>query len=208
MNPLRERVKEHFPTVLLTLLSIVQALALELLWGQLIAATYLLEHSFVALLGWVQVAAALLGLVLIWVVYASNVMRFRWVPTTSDSVYPFFIGLLEFLMIESMGPEHFGEWMILMAIMFATMVYVSHATMRRARKDPSNQSFFSTVKPATAKDFLPHVACVSSLLVGGLFLYYSGNTGIIALLLLLMVLGLLLWQYIASAVFWKSSLVE
>ena len=35
MNPLRDRAKEHFPTVLLTLLSIVQALSLELWWQYL-----------------------------------------------------------------------------------------------------------------------------------------------------------------------------
>ena len=110
MNPMRNRVKEHFPTVLLTLLSIVQALALELLWSALQETRPLFELTWTALTGWTQITATVLGIVLIWVVYASNAMRFRWVPTTSDSVYPFFIGLMEFMQIEYLGTENLGQW--------------------------------------------------------------------------------------------------
>ena len=84
MNPIRKRAKDHLPTVLLTLLSIVQALALELLWSHLRAANYIFELSWLAFISWAQIAATFLGIVLIWIVYVSNVVRFRWVPTTSD----------------------------------------------------------------------------------------------------------------------------
>ena len=86
MNAMRERAKEHFPAVLLTLLSIVQALALELLWSHLQKADHLFALSAVNVTLWLQIVATFFGIVLIWVVYASNVMRFRWVPATSDSV--------------------------------------------------------------------------------------------------------------------------
>jgi len=88
VNTMRKRAKEHFPTVLLTLLSIVQALALELLWSHLRESPYLFELSWITAISWMQILATFLGLVLIWVVYANNVMRFRWVPVTSESVYP------------------------------------------------------------------------------------------------------------------------
>ena len=58
-------------------------------------------------------------------------MRFRWVPVTVDSVYPFLIGLLEFLLIETLGPEKLGLWLIIMAMVFALMNWVSHMTVRR-----------------------------------------------------------------------------
>ena len=127
MNAMRDRAKEHFPTVLLTLLSIVQALALELLWSHLRESEYLFAFSWPAFISWIQITATLLGLVLIWVVYASNVMRFRWVPVTSDSVYPFLIGLLEFMLIETLGPDEIGQWLILMSVIFGMMVWgVAH----------------------------------------------------------------------------------
>ena len=62
MNSIRERAKEHFPTVLLTLLSIVQALALELFWSHLVDAEGLYQLSWFAVLWWIQILATLLGI--------------------------------------------------------------------------------------------------------------------------------------------------
>ena len=122
MSSIRNRAKDHFPMVLLTLLSIVQALALELLWSQ-VRETYAAyqEVSLVATTWWIQVAATFLGLVLIWVVYAANAMRFRWVPATSDSVYPFLIGVIEFMLVEALEPGRTGLWLVLIATVFAMM---------------------------------------------------------------------------------------
>lgn len=208
MNLMRHRVKEHFPTVLLTLLSIVQALALELLWEHLKAAAYLFEWSMIALIGWVQVVATLLGLVIIWTLYASNAMRFRWVPTTADSVYPFFIGLVEFMLIESLGPGNGGVWMILMAMVFAVMVWVSHITMRRARYDADNDAFFAHSQPAKLEDFYLHIGVIGLLFVGGIVLLLIGSGGLVALLLTLMALAMLAWQYHLNALFWEASVAE
>jgi hypothetical protein len=108
MKTIRDRAKEHLPMVLLTLLSIVQALALELLWSYVRESTYLFEMTWTALLTWIQVGTNFIGIVVIWIVYASTAMRFRWIPTTSDSVYPFFIGLLEFILIETLAPAYMG----------------------------------------------------------------------------------------------------
>ena len=82
-NPLRTRAKDHLPTVLLTLLSIVQAFSLELMWAHVTTHDDLYRWSFITLLSWVQIFATFLGVLVIWLIYASLVMRFRWVPTTS-----------------------------------------------------------------------------------------------------------------------------
>ena len=80
MEEIRNRARANLPTVLLTLLSIVQALALEFLWGYFKETPDLLDVSWVNMLVWVQLTATLIGLVLIWIVYASHVIRLRWVP--------------------------------------------------------------------------------------------------------------------------------
>jgi len=87
-NPLRKRVKDHLPTVLLTLLSIVQAFSLELMWAHVTSHEDLYQLTFVVMLSWLQILATFLGVLVIWLIYASLVLRFRWVPTTSDSVFP------------------------------------------------------------------------------------------------------------------------
>ena len=208
MNAMRDRTKEHFPTVLLTLLSIVQALALELLWSHLSETDYLFESSWISAISWVQILATLLGLILIWVVYANNVMRFRWVPVTSDSVYPFLIGLIEFVLIETLGPEEIGVWFMFMALMFGMMIWVAHAHMRRARLDIENEAFFSSYKPAKFRDFYPQMTIVCALLLGGVYLLVSGNQGLLAMFALLAVNSMLGWQFYTAALFWKTTVAE
>lgn len=208
MSVMRDRAKEHFPMVLLTLLSIVQALALELLWSYVRGAGYLFEPSLIAIVSWIQIVATFLGLVLIWVVYASNSMRFRWVPVTSDSVYPFLIGLIEFMLVESLGPGETGNWLILMALMFGTMVLISHKTMRRARHDGDNDTYFSQFKPATLRDFGPHIAIVCGLTLAGIYLFVSGDRGILELLAAFATAGILVWQFFVSARFWRHTVGE
>lgn len=205
---MRERAKEHFPAVVLTLLSIVQALALELIWSYLHSVDYLYEFSWAACLSWLEIAATLGGIVLIWVVYASNVMRLRWVPVTSDSIYPFVIGLLEFMLIDALGPDTVGVWLLLMALIFAMMNWVGHTTMRRARLDPDNQAFFSQVKPAEIRDFYGEIATVSLLAAAGLYFVVSADTGIAALVALLATNALIGGQFHGTAGFWKRSMAE
>jgi len=71
-------------------------------------------------------------------------MRFRWVPSTSDSVFPFLIGLTEFMLIDTLGPDEIGQWLLLLAVVFSLMNWVAHTTMRRARLDSDNDAYFST----------------------------------------------------------------
>lgn len=208
MNTIRDRAKENFPTVLLTLLSIVQALALELLWSHLRETGYLFEPAWTTIVSWMQIFATFLGLALIWVVYASNVMRFRWVPVTSDSVYPFLIGLLEFMLIESLGPDEIGQWLVLMALVFGLMTWVSHANMRRARQDPDNEAFFREYEPATLRDFYPQMSIAFGLVFAGVVLLISESQGLLAVLALLAANILLGWQFYTSALFWKRSVSE
>jgi hypothetical protein len=208
VNPMRERAKEHFPTVLLTLLSIVQALALELLWSHFGEADYLFEPTWVAVISWVQVAATFLGIVLIWVIYSSNVMRFRWIPTTTDSVVPFIIGLLEFMLVETLGPEQLGAWFVLLAALFGMMNWIAHTTMQSARRDGDNEAFFRAVGPATLSDFAPQIATVAILALTGTYLWTTGDQGGFAITALLATGALLTWQYREATKFWKRSLAD
>ena len=208
MNLIRERAKEHFPTVLLTLLSIVQALALELLWSHLHEADYLYELSWISAISWIQIAATVTGIILIWVVYSGNVMRFRWVPATSESVYPFVIGLMEFMLIETLGPNQIGLWLIFMAVVFGLMNWVAHMTMRRARRDSDNSAFFATSEPARLRDFYPGLIIVGGLILSGLYLSASPESWDFAMFALLATNGALGWQFYQSADFWDTAVAQ
>lgn len=203
---MRERAKDSFPTVLLTLLSIVQALALELLWSHIMNTAYLFEMTWLAAISWVQITATFLGLVLIWVVYASNVMRFRWTPVTSDSVYPFVIGLIEFAHIASLDADEISNWLLLMALIFSTMTWVSHTNMKRARRDPDNASFFANRQPATLRDFYVTIAITLALITTGIIFRGNDAPGAGTMIVLLATNALLIAQFYSVARFWEQSM--
>ena len=208
MKIIRDRAKEHLPMVLLTLLSIMQALALELLWSHVRESAYLFDMTWTALLTWVQIGATFVGIVVIWVAYASTAMRFRWVPTTSDSVYPFIVGILEFVMIETLTPEYMGWWFYCLAMIFGLMTWVSHTTMRRARLDSENDEFFANLEPATARDFYPAFIIIFVLTLAGAYLAESGDRGVIALVAVFVAFVGLVRQLIVAARFWDFSVSE
>ncbi len=206
VNRIRERVKEQLPAVLLTLLSIVQALALELLWTGISDADELYHVTWTAAIQWAQMAADFLGIVVIWVVYASTAMRFRWLPSTGDSVYPFVIGVGELVLIASSRPEQLGAWFLDMAFVFAMMHWVAHHTLRRSRADPENAEFFDHVPPATVRDFYPAIATVAGLCaLGGCFYGFDvpASLGLAGAVLMNL---LLLWQLNNAHVFWERTM--
>lgn len=92
MESMRNRAKGMFPMVLLTLLSIVQALALEFLWDHMRHRGDLFELSLAVIPGWLQIAVMFNLIIIIWLMYAGMLMRFRWTPTTMDSIFPFLAG--------------------------------------------------------------------------------------------------------------------
>jgi len=208
MSTIRNRAREQLPMVLLTLLSIVQALALELLWSQATTSPYLFSGDPAAWLTWIQTATSFLGIIVIWLVYASTAMRFRWVPSTSDSIYPFIIGVLEFILIEMHTPERVGLWFVCMALIYALMSWVSHTKLRRARLDGENDEFFSRYAPATLRDFYPLFGIVAFLLSAGAYLQISGDRGGVATGAALCTCGILLWQMNVTARFWEMSVAE
>lgn len=194
------------PMVLLTLLSIIQALALELLWVHITESPDLLVLDWSALLHWVQIAVTLLGIILIWLLYSSMTMRFSWVPTSGDSVIPFGIGILEFTLISLLGVVHLGAWFMTLACVFAAGYWAMQTIMRRARHEQTNAEFFSTIRPATFRDFLPAVVIVTLLLLIGLALWLTGHTGVFALSALLLSAALMFRQIHLSVLRWRQSM--
>jgi hypothetical protein len=112
------------------------------------------------------------------------------------------------MLIEALGPEHVSLWFILLAIVFALMHWVTHQTMKRARKDPANAGFFKPRKPAVLRDFLRETMSIAGLVLAGLIVLIIGSHGVVALLLLLGANALLGWQFYQTSIFWELSIAE
>ena len=207
METMRTRATDLLPSLLLTVLSMVQALALELLWTRLRESPFLWAGDWGSLLGWGQVVAMLLGMSVVWLFYVSLVLRFTWLPTVSDSIIPFVIGLLEFTMIELMGPESLGPWFYNLALIFAVSPWASQKIFKRARQHEANREFFEAVSPASMRDYAPAVAAVAVLALFGMILQLSGSQGWLALCGILVAITALALQIKLLHHFWTLSLL-
>jgi hypothetical protein len=206
MDSMRNRAKDIFPMVLLTLLSIVQALALEFLWDHTRQRADLFELSVAVIPGWLQIAATLNVIVIIWLMYAGMLMRFRWTPTTMDSIFPFVIGLIQFLLIDIMGTKYFALWIMVLAVTFGVLVFIDHRAMRRARQDGANSEFFDRYAPATIKDFVPQVIMGVTMLSAGIWLQLSGHQGWFRVVILVGVFVAIGYETHKTAAYWRQSM--
>ncbi|MCX2983445.1 hypothetical protein EYC98_21505 [Halieaceae bacterium IMCC14734] len=202
MQQTTDRARELLPTVVITVLSMIQALALELYWTRFRESDYLWQSGWEAALGWVQLAVMLLGILQIWLFYVSLVLRFSWMPTMEDTLAPFIIGLLEFAMIDLMGSDDLGAWFLMLAAVFAVSIGASHLVFRRARRDPLNDYFFSNMAAATWRDYLSSLMVVALLIMVGSGLWLSGHAGAFALAGLLFALAALSYQLVLIHRYW------
>lgn len=203
METIRARSKDLFPAVLLTLISIIQALSLELLWGKVRESPHFWVGDWVTLLEVLQVAAVLQGILIIWLLYSSLVMRFRWVPSIWDSIIPFGIGILQFILIDLVGPDTMTAWFVGLALIFGVVAWASQTVFRRARRDPENRAFFEHTPPATLADFSSAFLAIGALLLFGLAIHLVGERSWIALLGLALANGCLSYQIELHRRFWS-----
>ena len=200
-----ERAKEMLPAIILTILSMIQALALELYWTRLVESELLWQGGIDSLLFWLQAVAVLVGIVLVWLVHVSFVLRFTWLPSLEDMVIPFIIGILEFAMIDLMHPEFVGLWMLLLAAVFAVSIAASHFTMRRARREPENDYFFRGMSPGTWRDYRHSIAAVAELISFGLVICFLPVGDLVAVLGLFVALAALGYQTRQTRRYWMHS---
>ena len=208
MVSIRERAIATFPSVMLTVLSMIQALALELLWTRVMESEFLWLGGWDALVGWVQVMAVLLGLLVVWLSYISQVIRFVWLPSIYDSVFPFGIGIVEFSLIECIGPGSLGPWFYSVALLLGTATWAVQRISRRARAHPSNREFFDDLAPATPRDFLPAGVLSAVFVILGLVLQATGEPGALALGSVGLALAVVAYQGENIRRFWESSLAD
>ena len=201
-----ERVKELLPAVILTILSMIQALALELYWTRIGEAEFLWNGGTQAIIGWLQLLVMLQGILLIWVYYVSFVLRFSWLPSVEDTLIPFAIGLLEFALIDLMGSENLWIWFPLLAAVMAVATYASHLTMHQARRDPDNSYFFSQVERATWRDYLMTIVSLCVFCGFGVALWLTDGNATLSIVALLLTIAALSQRMFVVRRYWMHSI--
>ncbi|MEM6580247.1 MAG: hypothetical protein AAF699_03190 [Pseudomonadota bacterium] len=206
MKSNRERAKELLPAIILTILSMIQALALELYWSKLVDSPYLWHGDVHAVIGWLQFAVMLQGMLLIWVFFVSFVLRFSWLPSVEDTLMPFAIGLLQFALVDLMDPSTLWLWFLFLAAIFGVSTFASYLMMRQARHDPDNNYFFSRVQPAGWRDYFSTLLILFALCSLGLLIWWTDNNPALSIAALLFALGALAYRILMVRRFWMHSI--
>ena len=208
MNATRNRARELMPQVLLSVQSIIQALALEVLWSSMMESPHLWHGGIVALIGWIQVSAVFLGIVVMWIFFISLVFRYTWTPTVSDSVFPFVLGILEFSFAEMLEPELLSLWFFVLALIFVGASATSVVILKRALADEANREIRDAFDYSSQKAVRLASLLIGTLLVAGLAVAVSGPGGWVALAGVIAANAVLLAQANSIRGYWNRSLIE
>lgn len=203
-NRMRSRVMTQFPVILLTLISIIQALALELLWGTIVDGDYLWQWDLQAIVAWGSISVTMLGILQVWVLYSTLVLGFTWRPTMRDMLLPFLIGLLEFILVSLIGPDFSALWLYTLAGIFLFGNTVAHITFRRARREIENTAFFRGRSSATWRDFIWTFSNIFLLIILGMLYTALRSPDWIALTAMVFANLALLVQMVTSRRLWKA----
>lgn len=204
MNDMRARAISQFPIVLLTLVSIIQALALELLWSKIMESEFLWYFDARALVGWGMLSVSLMGILQIWVMYSTIVMGFTWRPSLRDSIIPFVLGIQQFMMVSIISSTFSALWLYNLAGIFLVANWMVHITFKRARTNSNNALFFKATSPATLKDFTWPFVIISTLVIFGIMYTALGGPNWVALAAMVFANGVLALQIISSRNLWNG----
>ncbi|MCR9104638.1 MAG: hypothetical protein NXI15_05035 [Gammaproteobacteria bacterium] len=201
----QERAKRLVPTIILTVLSMIQALALEIYWTRAVGLEVLWSGGWDAIIAWMQLVAGLVSILIIWVVYVSFVLRFTWLPSLAEMIMPFLIGILEFAAIAMMHPQTLALWIVLVAVAFLATLFTGHQTVTAARREPANAYFFAQLEAPTWRNYRESLIAIALmlLLVAAGWLLNSAVPTIIALMI---VVAALTYQFYQIKHYWLHSI--
>jgi hypothetical protein len=198
VEKIRVQAKEMFPSVYLTLLSMIQALALEAVWSAVNERPHLWGTDAAAVAGWLQVTATLQAVFFIWVAFTLLVIRLRWVVSVRDSAIPFLLGLGQFGLIGLIEPGKLHLWFYVAAGIAAFGAWGNFVLTREALREPENvEAIQAYGRPGALAAYGPLVAWVLFGLLAGGVLQVLGGGGALPVVLTatanLLVFGLILW---------------
>jgi hypothetical protein len=200
------RAKELLPSLLLTLISIIQALALEVLWSSITSREDLWAATETSVITWLQIAAVFQVIVLIWVYYAHLVMRLRWIPQLQDSIIPFAFGVGEFALAALLGPQSLHLWLYGLAAIFGFAQWATMSTFATARGDPENDWFFSAFPQSRLIQHGPGAVTVGVFLLLGGLVQSVGASGLLGFVAVGTANVVVVLQLLLQRIYWRRSL--
>ena len=204
MDEKQQRAVELFPSVLLSVLGVIQALAFELLWEEGLPGIARWRAAGATATGVLQAAAVFQGGIVMWALYASLVLRLRWLPSIRDLVVPFVLGALQFALVELMAPERLPWWFAVLALIFTLAMATNYAAYAAAaRLDPAA---LPDAGGQALGSYTPSIAVVAGLVACAGLVAWTGPTSPAATAAVLAANAGLLVQLLVLRRYWNRDL--
>jgi hypothetical protein len=193
------------------LLSIVQALALEVLWSSIRDHDFLWEGGLQAAVGWMQVGISFQGIVVVWVAYLGLVVRFVWTPRILDMVIPFVLGIFQFVIASALEPQWLAYWLVLLAAMFVFATISNSSVFFAASELEENREHFELRGAqrglyGTFSLYGPLAVFVGLILGSAILVARYGPTSVATLIALALTNLVLVVQFLQIRFYWNLAL--
>lgn len=212
MQETRSRARDLSPSLVVTLLSIVQAIALETLVSSVRETSFLWMGDLRAAVGWMQVAIAFQGIIVLWVAYVGLVVRFVWIPRIRDMVIPFVLGIFQFVLASALEPEWLVWWLLLLALLMVIGTITNSSIFLAASKLEENREHFAVLSKLSPgiygfwSLYSPLMIFVALILSSALLVSIYGATTRIALVALFLTNLVLVVQFMQIRFYWNRAL--
>lgn len=141
MELIRTRAMESFSSLYMTMVSLIEAIALELLVGRVQSLSGLGQLSIDSLVTWLQIVFMFEVVLGIWVAYAILTTATRWATTLLDSTTVFALGVWQFFAIGWIGDISIHHWLYFTCIGAAIALVIVRSAYASAAREPGNERF-------------------------------------------------------------------
>ncbi len=205
----QQRLKDSFSLVYLTLLSVIQGLALADL-ALIVGAGY----QQLTVVRWLLVLVNFGVVITIWHTFTMHITLWRWIPDLRDAVIPFMIGAVELVLNHTISLS-LSAWLFIMAIIASMAMLAIWYVGQRAQEEDENTRMLSLLRKHLRLYGLYNLAVGALYLLLGLASRVesleAGNEvqterGVLALALVLLVVGCITGENIISMRTWNRAI--
>jgi hypothetical protein len=134
---LHHKMKDSFTSIYLTVLSVIQGVAL----ADLASVVWSANKQF-TLVQWLLVGTTFTMLIIIWDAYVQHSLLWEWVPNILDAAIPFVIGTLELLLNHTIILS-LSAWLVSLAFLSGMAALANWHVRRQASKEAENTEMLS-----------------------------------------------------------------
>lgn len=139
MTSPRDKALTQFPAMYITLVSVVQAIALEALATRAIEIAPGFDLEPTAVVVWLEILLLGQTVFYVWISYTLLVTLAQWVFRVFDFGAAFAVGVLQFVAIAFIGSDAVHTFLVIVGLGFAVGAWVSHSNIGAAARSADNQ---------------------------------------------------------------------